>query len=99
MGLEYAIDELYATGWTAQDSSGCQHAPDGRPFPGVQRVQDEFARAGYTLTLRYVDLFDCHRAEWRDAGGAAGAVVGQTEEEAAVYALGRLRRATAGAGA
>lgn len=93
MGLDYAIDELYATGWTALDSSGCCHHSDGRVYPGVERVRDEFRRAGYDLTLRHVQLFDCYRAEWRDRQGqAAGAVVGRTEAEAAVYALSQMRR-------
>ena len=93
MGLDFAIDELYATGWAALDSSGCKHLADGRPYPDVSRVRDEFRRAGYELTLRHVQLFDCYRAEWRDdAGAAPGAVVGRTEAEAAVYALSQLRR-------
>ena len=93
MGLDYAIDELYATGWSAVDSKGCEHAPDGRVYPGVERVKDYFARCGCSLSIRFVDLFDCHRAEWTDDSGApAGAVVGQTETEAAVYALSQLRR-------
>jgi len=92
MGLEYAIDELYATGWTALDTAGCEHAPDGRLYPGPDRVAEEMARAGFTLAIRYADLFDCHRAEWTDATGApAGAVVGQTRAEAAVYALSQCR--------
>lgn len=100
MGLEYAIEELYATGWSALDTSGCEHAADGRMYPGVQRVKDEFAKNGFTLNIRFVDLFDCHRAEWTDAQGApAGAVVGQSEAEAAVYALSQLRRQHVKAGA
>ena len=93
MGLDFAIDELYATGWAALDSSGCKHHADGRPYPEVNRVRDEFRRAGYELTLRHVQLFDCYRAEWRDsAGNATGAVVGRSEAEAAVYALSQMRR-------
>lgn len=100
MGLEYAIEELYATGWSGLDTSGCEHAADGRMYPGVQRVKDEFAKAGFSLSIRFVDLFDCHRAEWTDdAGDPAGAVVGQSEAEAAVYALSHLRRQHAKAGA
>lgn len=93
MGLEYAIDELYATGWTALDSSGCEYHADGRAFPTVERVKREFTLAGMDLSVRHIQLFGCHRAEWRDAAGkAAGAVVGQSEPEAAVYALSQLRR-------
>ena len=93
MGLDYAIDELHATGWAVLDSTGCLTAPDGRLYPGLQRVQETFRRAGCTLTLKKADLFDCYRAAWTDATGqAAGAVVGQTEDEAAVFALAQLRR-------
>lgn len=94
MGLDFAIDELYATGWTALDSSGCEHHSDGRSYPGLNRIRREFAAAGYDLSIRHIQLFDCYRAEWRDASGkAVGAVVGQSEAESAVYALSRFRRA------
>lgn len=93
MGLDFAIDELYATGWSALDSTGCSHHTDGRAFPAVGRIADEFRAAGFELTLRFVQLFDCYRAEWRDSSGsAAGAVVGHSEAEAAVYALSQMRR-------
>jgi hypothetical protein len=92
MGLEFAIDELYATGWSALDTSGTHHH-NGRPYPGVERIRREFSAAGFDLAIRHVQLFDCYRAEWRDrAGNAVGAVVGRTDEEAAVYALSQLRR-------
>lgn len=94
-GLDLAIDELYATGWSALDSTGCEHLSDGRAYPGPVRIQREFARAGYELRLRYVQLFDCYRAEWSDAHGrAVGAVVGSSELEAAIYALAQLRQLT-----
>ncbi len=94
MGLDFAIDELMATGWSSMDTTGCEHTPEGRVFPGLLRVQREFANAGHELSIRYVQLFDCHRAEWSDAkGNPAGAVVGGSEQEAAVYALAQFRRA------
>ncbi|MFN0132988.1 MAG: hypothetical protein ACKVW3_10750 [Phycisphaerales bacterium] len=93
MGLDFAIDELYATGWTALDSVGCKHHADGRAFPGVERVGQEFRAAGFGFTIRHVQLFDCYRAEWRDSADVAmGAVVGRSEAEAAVYALSQVRR-------
>lgn len=92
MGLDFAIDELMSTGWTALDTSGCQRS-GARPYPTVTRVTEEFKSAGLDFTVRHVQLFDCYRAEWRDPSGkASGAVVGQTESEAAVYALAQLRR-------
>ena len=100
MGLDFAIDELYATGWSALDTSGCEHHTDGRVYPAVARVAEEFRKAGFELTVRHVQLFDCHRAEWRDGSGTAiGAVVGHSEIEAAVYALSQVRRSMVSAAA
>jgi hypothetical protein len=93
MALEYAIESLYASGWSAMDTRGCSHAADGRMVPSVQRVSEEFESKGYALRLQYVQLFDCYRAQWLDdSGGLLGAVVGQSEVETAVYALSQLRR-------
>lgn len=93
MGLNFAIDELYSTGWAALDSTGCEHHADGRAFPRVQRIAREFTSRQLELAVRYIQLFDCYRAEWRDSTGQpCGAVVGQTEQEAAVYALAQMRR-------
>ncbi len=93
MGLDFAIDELYRTGWDAADGSDCSPHTDGRAVPGIARVRREFHAAGYSLTVRQVPVFDCYQAEWRDASGSpCGAVVGRSEAEAAVYALSQLRR-------
>lgn len=96
MGLTFAIDDLYATGWTALDTAGCEFA-ESRPFPNVDRVRREFDAAGCVLAIKHIQLFDCYRAAWSDrvTGAPAGAVVGQSESEAAVYALAQLRRAAA----
>jgi hypothetical protein len=97
MGLNFAIDELYATGWTALDSTGCEYHSDGRAYPTPPRVKKFFDEHGHELSIRHVQLFDCYRAEWREMQGrSTGAVVGQTEHEAAVYALSQLRRQIAG---
>lgn len=96
MGLDFAIDELYATGWSTLDTAGCSHAADGRLYPRLGRIINEFADAGFELTLRRMDTFNCFRAEWRAADGtAAGGVVGGAEAEAAVYALAQMRRSLA----
>lgn len=99
MGLEYAIEELYATGWSSLDSRGCEFDAFGRSYPLPDRVKDEFAGAGFELTIKHVQLFDCFRAEWRDlaSGDANGAVVGHAADEAAVFALSQLRRQLASA--
>ncbi len=93
MGIDFAIDELYASGWTATDPSACPKHQDGRPYPSVESVRGSFEDAGFELSVRHIQLFDCYRAEWREvSGGSSGAVVGQTADEAAVYALSQLRR-------
>jgi hypothetical protein len=94
MGLDFAVEQLYATGWTPLDTRGCDRLTDGRAYPTVARVVAEFAAAGLTLSVRHIQLFDCYRAEWSETdGGAAGSVVGQSEAEAAVYAFSLMRRA------
>jgi hypothetical protein len=98
MGLDFAIDALYQTGWNGDDACGCPRHVDGRVYPSEGQVRQFFQEHGFTLTIRHVQLFDCYRAEWRDdQGQAGGAVVGQTAEEAAVYAMSQLRRQLVGA--
>lgn len=93
MGLDYALDELYASGWTNLDSVGCGHHDDGRGYPKVERVRGEFAASGFGFNLRRIDVFNCFRAEWVDGEGQVlGAVVSHSDVEAAVFALARFRR-------
>ena len=93
MGLDFAIEELYGSGWSALDSAGCDHHTDGRPYPRIKRVTDEMRQLGYELSIRHIQLFDCYRAAWTEIGGeGGGAVVGRSEAEAAVYALSQARR-------
>lgn len=92
-GMETALDELYASGWATIDSTDCEVAADGRCCPGLNRIRREFGELGFELTVRYIQLFDCYRAEWKNrSGDPAGAVVGATDLEGAVYALAQLRR-------
>jgi len=94
VSINFAIDALYDGGWSTLDFTGCGTAPDGRVYPGLSRVRTEFARLGYDLAIRKVEEFDCFRAEWSRPGSPAeGSVVGQSETEAAVYALAQARRA------
>lgn len=94
MGLSFAIDELVATGWSGLDTSGCHFDTDGRSYPTIARVRQEFAAAGFELTISKSDSHGCHRAVWREAGQGedSGAVVGACDAEAAVFALAHLRR-------
>jgi len=99
MNLEFSVDKLYETGWYPDPASagsaqtGLERLPDGRWYPSLPKIQEIFAKSGYELAIRYVQLFDCYRAVWTDqSGAAAGAVVGSDEREAAVYALAQLRK-------
>lgn len=96
MSINFAIDALYAAGWSTLDSTGCITAPDGRVYPALDRLGREFAAVGYDLRIRRVEEFDCFRAEWSRPGSKAdGAVVGETETEAGVYALAQTLRSLA----
>ena len=93
MGLSFALDQLQATGWSCLDSSGCSYDTDGRAYPTLARVQQEFAAAGFELSITNQTKFNCFRAEWREVGAIdTQHIVGHTEAEAAVYALAQLRR-------
>lgn len=93
MGLNFAIDELKCTGWSDLDSAGCTFDADGRAYPTVERVRQEFHAAGYEVVVSHADKFGCYQAEWRSVGADdEGSAVGLTEAEAAVFALAKLRR-------
>ncbi len=97
MTLRYAVDRLYATGWTPEECEDVSHGDlsggDSRLVPSVRAVRREFERAGLTLSIKHNIIFSCHRAEWADPADPerSGNVVGATELEAAVYALAMLR--------
>lgn len=92
MGLTFAVDQLYATGWSPRPGQPCEMDDRGRPFPDAASVRHEFAGAGRTLELSRSDAFGCVTATWTDDDGSTFAVTGACESEAAVYALSRLRR-------
>lgn len=101
--LTYAVDRLVETGWTPDDRMDMDRLPDGRRFPSVLAVQQEFARAGLELRIKQNLMFSCYRATWgpigeplddsRTADERHGTVVGACEREAAVYAMAQLRTA------
>lgn len=105
MNLTYAVERLLDTGWTPECAADLDHLPDGRPFPSVLGVQQEFAHAGLELRIKQNLIFNCYRATWAPAGEALddatpaddrhGTVVGACQREAAVYALAQLRTAEA----
>ncbi len=96
MELDFAVDQLYSTGWSALDTRGCGRLPDGRAYPELERIEQEFTAAGFQLNTKHIQLFDCYRAEWQEISGeASGSVVGHTIDEAGVFALSQMRRASA----
>ena len=102
MNLTYALERLLDTGWSHAEFDGdLERLPDGRSFPTVSAVRQEFDRAGLDLSLKMNFMFNCCRATWAPAGETIdpdhaederhGTVVGSCEKEAAVYALAQLR--------
>ena len=92
MGLTFAVDQLYATGWSAGPASSFPLDDLGRPYPTREFVDTTFARMGRCLRLTRSSAFGCVTATWTDDLGGTFAVTGSCEAEAAVYALSRLRR-------
>jgi hypothetical protein len=97
MGLNFAIDALYATGFTPADAMACIISPEGRAYPTIDAVMDALRAHNCELSIRHVPLFDCYLAQWRDVHSGAegellGGVAGQSAEEAAVYALALHRQ-------
>jgi len=105
MNLHYAVDRLYEMGWLPVYDQDLERLDDGRRFPSVRSVKDEFARFGLMLSIKHNLMFKCCRATWAPQGEAIdpshalddqhGTVVGACEREAAVYALSQLREAQA----
>ena len=103
--LTYAVERLLDTGWTPDQPIEIDHLPDGRPFPSLLGVQQEFARHGLELRIKQNLIFNCYRATWGPAGEILsdstpaderhGTVIGACQREAAVYALAQLREAAA----
>jgi hypothetical protein len=101
MNLDYAVDRLYEAGWLPSTESAVERLPDGRWFPTLAAIQQEFTQAGLQLSIKHNLMFSCYRATWApanerlDVDHAAddrhGTVVGSCEREAAVYALAQLR--------
>jgi hypothetical protein len=102
MSLQIAVDRLYETGWTPAAGEETESAPDGRVFPGLLSIQRTFFAAGLELAIKHNLVFNCYRATWYPIGqplegwatadATHGTVVGQTDVEAAVYALAQLRQ-------
>jgi len=101
MRLEYAVDRLSEGGWSPASDADLETLPDGRKYPSVLAVQNDFARAGLVLSIKHNLMFSCYRATWAPRGEQPdpdiaedqnhGTVVAACEREAAVYALAQLR--------
>jgi hypothetical protein len=91
MSIDFAVDRLYEAGWNPSFQMELQELPDGRKVPSLGTVQREFAEAGLELSIKQNLIFGCYRAAWSCGGEVKGTVVGDSELEAAVYALAQLR--------
>ena len=101
MNLEYAVDRLYEAGWCKSATTDVETLPDGRAFPTLLGLQQEFARAGFELSIKHNLIFNCYRATWGPVGEGLdpaiaadelhGTVVGACPREAGVYALAQMR--------
>lgn len=100
MTLEYAVERLYETGWTAVEENDIETLSDGRKFPSVAAVKRQFDEVGLSLSIKHNLMFNCFHAAWtpRDPGNTdahPGTVIGACDREAAVYALAQLRESMA----
>lgn len=104
MSLSIAVDRLYEAGWCPSAGESVELLPeDGRPYPSVLAVQRAFFASGLELLIKHNLVFNCYRATWSPIGeplegivladACHGTVVGQTETEAAVFALAQLLEA------
>jgi hypothetical protein len=95
MTLEYAVERLYETGWTAAEETDFDILADGRKFPSVGSIKRQFADAGLALSIKHNLMFNCFHAAWtplKSSDAQPGTVIGASENEAAVYALAQLRQ-------
>jgi hypothetical protein len=97
MTIDFAVERLYEAGWEPSFNAEMEVLPDGRKVPALVAVQREFAQAGLDLSIKQNLIFGCYRATWAHGDQFEGTVVGDSELEAAVYALAQLR-ATRGHG-
>lgn len=99
MTIDFAVDRLYEAGWNPSIQMELEELPDGRKVPSLAAVHREFAEAGLELSIKQNLIFGCYRATWSCDGQVKGTVVGDSELEAAVYALAQLRAAHSSFGA
>ena len=97
MTINYAVDRLYETGWLPTEGTELERLPNGLRYPTVSAIQRSFRESGLQLSITPHLMFGCCRAEWTPIAGSpqaeelTGTVVGSCENEAAVYALAKLR--------
>lgn len=51
MGLDFAIDALYDTGWSCTEGGQTEQHIDGRSYPAPELVRGTFAEQGYELVI------------------------------------------------
>lgn len=95
MSNEFAVDELYTTGWLPLDTSECGRDSQGRWYPLRGRVDRECRELGGRVKVEEAQGFGCVTASW-DVGDSSGRCVAGSAEEALIHALAQVRRAASG---
>jgi len=92
MGNEFAVDDLYTTGWLPLDTSGCARDSQGRWYPTKSRIDRECEELGATISVDEAQKFGCVTASWNVSDQSGRCIAGSTDE-ALIHALGQARRA------
>jgi hypothetical protein len=100
MSLSYAVDRLYEVGWLPEGGVDLDRLGDGRRYPSLRAIQQLLGEHGLSLSVKQNQKFKCYQATWapadeepdpgRSADDRHGTVVGDSEAEAAVYALAQV---------
>ena len=100
MSLDFAVDRLYEVGWLPEAGIDLERLGDGRRYPSLRAIQQLLGEQGLSLSIKENQKFRCYQATWSPAGEEPdpgrsaderhGTVVGDSEPEAAVYALAQV---------
>ena len=91
MSNEFAVDDLYSTGWLPLDTSGCNRDSQGRWYPTKNRIDRECEEIGATIAVDEAQSFGCVTASWT-MGDESGRCIAGSRDEALIHALAQARR-------
>ncbi len=92
MSNEFAVDDLYTTGWLPLDTSGCARDSQGRWYPTRSRISRECEDLGATIAVDEAQKFGCVTASW-NVNDQSGRCIAGSADEALIHALAQARRA------